>query len=125
MKQVQDQADENVYQLEAPDVSPDDFERRRQARIRFEAPVRVETRIGRLSDLSVGGAFIEMDRPPSPGTVLEVEFELPRARRRARSLAVVRWVRRPTDDGLPAGCGVQFVWSPRGSQDEIRRALAG
>jgi uncharacterized protein (TIGR02266 family) len=60
-------------------------------------------------DISVGGAFIEHDRPLPIGTELYVELYVPTAEEPLELDAEVRWIVPPGDDDTVPGMGVAFL----------------
>lgn len=80
------------------------------------------TRPVRVLDLNTGGAFVEVDGPPSPGRHLGLEIALPAGE--VQIICYVRWVRaRPTagPPERPAGAGVEFK-PPRDAESALLRA---
>jgi Tfp pilus assembly protein PilZ len=81
-------------------------EKRRHARVQTSLEVSCNMTAysavrGSITDLSIGGAFIECEEPIPFGTELSITVRLPGGREDSRIPAVVRWVR-------PGGVGVQF-----------------
>jgi uncharacterized protein (TIGR02266 family) len=80
-------------------------ESRREARARIAVPVRFRHAGGAVDatarNVSVGGMFIETDRPAAFGEVITIELQLPTMPRMANLSATVRWT---SEDGM----GVQF-----------------
>lgn len=79
-------------------------ERRRHVRKRVSIPARVSARGAEpvdavLLDMSLGGAFLEIDPAPPFGTPLELRFEI--AGESIVGTATVRWSK-------PRGVGLQF-----------------
>lgn len=72
-----------------------------RASFRRDAPGAVLEKGGRVSDLSVGGAFVECGDPPSEGTHLYLTFSAPTAWDPLELPAEVRWRK-------PGGFGVRF-----------------
>jgi uncharacterized protein (TIGR02266 family) len=60
-------------------------------------------------DISVGGAFIEHDRPLPIGTELYVELHLSTAGEPLELDAEVRWIVPPGGEGVVPGMGVAFL----------------
>lgn len=83
------------------------IEQRRHARAPIDTPVQFvpkgerEPRTGVGKDISVGGMFVETDRPAAFGAELVVHVRLPGGADVSALPAVVRWVR-------AGGMGVQF-----------------
>lgn len=83
------------------------IEQRRHARAPIETPVNFvpkgerEPRNGVGKDISVGGMFVETERPAAFGAEVVVHITLPGAASTTALPAVVRWVR-------TGGMGVQF-----------------
>ena len=73
-----------------------------------------------ISDLGEGGMFIEMPNPPSKGTILDIEFDLPGRSGRKRILGIVRW--RETA-GPRAGVGVRFAPIGRSEHADIQELV--
>lgn len=90
-------------------------ERRRYPRARSRGAIRCESAKGkelvsRWLDLGSGGLFVETDEPPTAGTLLTLEIEIPGERAAASATGRVTWVREaPSADGKPAGMGVGFI----------------
>jgi uncharacterized protein (TIGR02266 family) len=61
-----------------------------------------------IHTIAVGGAFIELTSPPGIGEEMTVDFSFPREPEAISVKTVVRWTRKPGDEG-PAGVGVQFL----------------
>ena len=61
---------------------------------------------GRISDLGMGGAFVEHDRPLAAGTRMVLTLSSPSAWDPLEVPCEVRWVR---DAEAPRGMGVRFV----------------
>jgi len=57
--------------------------------------------VGESRDVSIGGMFIETDRPAAFGSEIDLTLDLPGIRNPATVVATVRWV-------SPEGMGVQF-----------------
>lgn len=64
---------------------------------------------GISNDISAGGIFIATHVPPRREEIVEVTLKLPDAQ--LSLIGVVRWVRDSelASDGLPAGCGVEWL----------------
>jgi uncharacterized protein (TIGR02266 family) len=60
-------------------------------------------------DISVGGAFIEHDRPLPIGTELYMELYVPTSEEPLEIDAEVRWIVPPGGDGIVPGMGVEFL----------------
>jgi DNA-binding response OmpR family regulator len=76
--------------------------------LRGSVTVGGKTRPVRVADLTTGGAFLELDSPPTPGRNLGLTIELPE--QEVQIVAYVRWARAATA-GPPeraAGAGVEF-----------------
>jgi type IV pilus assembly protein PilZ len=90
-------------------------ERRRDPRARSVGVVRCESATGRKLvsrwlDLGSGGLFVETDEPPTAGTLLTLEIEIPGERAAASAAGRVTWVREgQSSDGKPPGMGVAFI----------------
>jgi Tfp pilus assembly protein PilZ len=80
-----------------------------------------QTRPVRILDLTTGGAFIEVDKPPSPGRHIGLEIALPDGP--IQIVTYVRWVRvKPiTGPDRPAGAGLEFK-NPRPEDAAALRA---
>jgi hypothetical protein len=72
-----------------------------RASYRRDRPGAVLEKGGRVSDLSMGGAFVEAADPPSEGTLLYLTFSTPTAWDPLEVPAEVRWCK-------PDGFGVRF-----------------
>ena len=72
-----------------------------RASYRRDAPGAVLEKGGRVSDLSMGGAFVEAGDPPYEGTHLYLTFSTPTAWDPLELPAEVRWRK-------PGGFGVRF-----------------
>ena len=83
-------------------------------------PERVRTIEAFVADLGQGGVFIEMEDPPPRGTILELEFDLPGANKRVKTLGIVRW---SAPEGEPPGVGVRFAPVPDDVKDDIGRLV--
>ena len=73
-----------------------------------------------VADLGQGGVFIEMEKPPARGTILEIEFDLPESKKHVRTLGIVRW---SSPDGDPPGAGIRFAPIPDDTRDDIGRLV--
>jgi DNA-binding CsgD family transcriptional regulator len=112
--------------LETSLASP--YERSRLLRV----PTDVSAIVGgtlwsRLSNLSYGGAFIELahehmrdPRYAELGTNLQITFELS-PREPIHAQATILWRREAPVSGLPAGCGVRFDHVTAESNDKIQQ----
>jgi hypothetical protein len=81
-----------------------------------------KTRPVRVADLTTGGAFLELDNPPTPGRNLGLTIELPD--QEIQIIAYVRWARAVAIAGppeRPAGAGVEFK-PPRQAEAAALRA---
>ena len=63
---------------------------------------------GTIHTLSPYGAFIEVNPPPTPGTALEVAFQLGEGSNFLKLNSVVRWTRQLADSH-PDGAGCEFL----------------
>ncbi len=72
-----------------------------RASYRRDAPGAVLEKGGRVSDLSMGGAFVEAREPPAEGQLLWLTFSSPTAWDPLELPAEVRWRK-------PGGFGVRF-----------------
>jgi len=86
----------------------------RRSSLRVPAQLKVHTdaaagSLANLCSLSRGGAFIEVDDPPAPGTRMELAIERGEAAPPLRLAATVRWAREIANMDGPAGVGVEFV----------------
>ncbi len=75
-----------------------------RARYRRDEPGSAFEKPGRVSDLGMGGAFVEASDPPAVGTRVWLTFGAPTAWDPLELPAEVRWVK----TGKPAGFGVRF-----------------
>jgi uncharacterized protein (TIGR02266 family) len=97
---------------------PDDFDRRRSARVKVHLSVTVlepQTTIHMTvaSDLSSGGMFIHQLLPFDVGTPMELQFELPGAGRKVVAQAKVVQKREEFMEGMPdrpIGNGLRFTY---------------
>ena len=64
---------------------------------------------GTQGEMTYGGVFVELARPPAPGTPVEVAIVLPDGGR-VRAHGSVRWIRTPdvATAESPTGCGVAW-----------------
>jgi uncharacterized protein (TIGR02266 family) len=87
-------------------------------RIHERAPLAVEVTLdsentfyaGVTADVSEGGVFVATYTPPPIGSLVYLDLEIPN-RGKWPVAGVVRWVRdfKASVEGMPPGCGVQFV----------------
>lgn len=83
------------------------FEKRSHERLPYDAVVEIEVDgsekcPARLVNISLGGAFLEVDPAPGFASKLALHIDLPGVAERSRIECVVRW----TKEGI--GIGVQF-----------------
>lgn len=102
---------------------PGSGEKRKRAAVAIPVDFTVEgvTRTGTIINLSESGAFMHTDTRLAEGTVLDIRFSLPGAKKVLQMKGTVRWF--PTEVGgqyLFCGCGIMFGAVP----EETRRALA-
>jgi uncharacterized protein (TIGR02266 family) len=85
--------------------------RRRSLRVRAHLKVLVTTHLAQellvVHDLSENGLFLRSQRPPRPGSVLQIEFH-DKSGRSLELEATVIWVRTEGEGYGPAGMGVAF-----------------
>lgn len=103
-------------------------ERRAQDRHPIRLKVEYECLEDFLTDysanLSVGGMFIETNRPLPLGTRLHLRFSLPGFDEPLDTDAEVRWVLKEDDTGpLPSGMGVRFEQMSDDDSAKIRDLL--
>ena len=116
---------DSVPEVEGPASEPDRAEQRRAPRVAMEAEVGLETEDnfydGIIGDLSQGGVFVATHNAPPSGTRVQlklsvngVTFELQ---------GIVRWMRTlgASSEGIPPGCGVQFIDLPDAARAAITR----
>lgn len=74
---------------------------------RRDEPGAALEKAGRISDLGMGGAFVQVDRPPPIGTPILLTLQAPTAWDPLELPAEVRWL---SDDpvGLGQGFGLEF-----------------
>lgn len=84
---------------------------RRSVRLAVKVRVTYETLDDFLSDytanVSLGGMFIQTDRPLPIGSRFRLRFEIPERRCTVETTATVRWLSQ-SQDGLTDGMGVIF-----------------
>jgi type IV pilus assembly protein PilZ len=74
------------------------------------------------SDISVGGMFLRADEPLPVGTMLDLEFTLPRSAHTIRTSAgVVRIVAPSPELTYPSGMGIRFHDLKPEDRDEIEK----
>ncbi len=83
---------------------------------------------GLANNISEGGLFVATYMPPPVGTVVEIAVELGMSKQAAsfNIRGQVQWIRSADEssEGVPAGCGLQFVALPKGALDIIREFVA-
>ena len=110
-----------VFELDAHDNHPNDFERRRHERRHIlQDGVRVGNVDGIMRDLSVEGAHVELTSAPHVGEVVEMTFRLNDIEMRA--MALVRW-RVEREESVDVG--VQFVWVPARLNQWLKAEFSG
>jgi len=57
-------------------------------------------------NLGEGGVFVEIEKPPAKGTIVEVEFVLGEEQKPIRTLGIVRWT---STSGDMVGAGIKFA----------------
>jgi uncharacterized protein (TIGR02266 family) len=84
-----------------------------EPRIDYQGIARVaadeEAREARVVNLSVGGAFVEVAAPATPGTEVDLELPLPDGAAPVRARGQVRWTTEPPSPGAPTGVGLRFL----------------
>lgn len=63
----------------------------------------------RISDISVGGVFIETHSPFPVGTLVEFDFELPGLNQKVHAQGIVRWSCDERIQDRQAGMGIEFL----------------
>ncbi len=78
---------------------------------------------GMANDISEGGIFVATHIAPDIGEVVQIFIELgtPRDRKVLTLTGQVTWIRVPSSEGLPPGCGIKFV-KPTAEQVEVIRS---
>ncbi len=78
-------------------------------KIRNRRPTDQETRAleTRITNISIGGVFIETPDPFDVGSFVELDFTIPRHGDQVHARGMVRWVGRAP--GGPMGMGIEFV----------------
>jgi uncharacterized protein (TIGR02266 family) len=103
-------------------------ELRRFIRTPIDAPVTfthkssAEVISGRAKDVSVGGMFIETERPASFGTEVTVRLRLPKSKDELTLPGLVRWVR---DGGMGIQFGLLGAKETHEITEVVRRVAAG
>jgi uncharacterized protein (TIGR02266 family) len=66
---------------------------------------------GLAENISEGGLFVVTHIPPPLGEIVHIFIELgsPRARAALNLTGQVQWIRIPSREGLPPGCGLKFL----------------
>ena len=105
------------------------IDRRNQERLPLRLRVEYESMEDFLTDfsanLSVGGMFIETDRPLSMGTRFRLRFYLPDFDEPVDTEAEVRWVLDSSTEGpLPCGMGIRFTGMNPKDEVQIRTLLS-
>jgi uncharacterized protein (TIGR02266 family) len=72
--------------------------------------------------VSEGGLFVATDKTLEPGTEVDLDLVLPELPAVLKVVAVVRWVRGPSDGGA-AGMGLEFVDLPADGDVILKRFL--
>ncbi len=86
-----------------------------EQRIATRIPIRMLVEYERLDDfladysanLSLGGMFIQTDKPLDIGTRFKLRLRIPGRTKPVETFGEVRWVVRKTDGGTP-GMGIEF-----------------
>ncbi len=88
-------------------------------RIRGRRPTTFETLDleSRITNISLGGVFIETPSPFDQGTVVELEFTIPRYADRVHVRGIVRWSGRTAEGAV--GMGIEFL-EVVSSRDAVR-----
>jgi uncharacterized protein (TIGR02266 family) len=103
---------------------------RRKRRVYGGFPARFEyegqTVRGSIYNLSAEGAFVETEEPPSTGSDVTVQFDLPTVGPFSVAARVTWRVRPDQTQGLrsPPGMGVRFLNVPSGDEERIRSFVA-
>jgi len=77
-----------------------------------------------MTNLSLGGAFVRTETPPSPGTPVTLRMYVPGEDVPVSIAGEVVWCRR-ADQGDEPGMGVRFVQVAPKDLERLRRYLAG
>jgi hypothetical protein len=109
--------------------SEDDLDSRIEPRVPALLMAEVDTGTGtlgaRVRNLSVGGAFLELDQPVDPGTELKVAIALDDERLEVSANVAFQVAPSPDHpEGIPSGVGVAFGELDLASQAVVRRFLA-
>ena len=92
-------------------MSASSVELRRSERLAVKVKVTYQSLDDFLSDytanVSLGGMFIQTERPLAKGSRFRLRFDIPGHARPVETTATVRWVQQGAD-GLTAGMGVVF-----------------
>lgn len=98
------------YQMRAA-LAAEEAERRERDRYAYQARITVSSEtnffVSFSENFSAGGVFIATYSPPQIGSRIWMQVVVEGAGEMTLE-GVVRWVRHD-DDGLPTGCGVQFL----------------
>lgn len=93
------------------------------ARIRGRSPNAQDapTQESTITNISMGGVFIETATPFESGTLVELDFSLPRSAERVHARGVVRWSGR--DRNGPMGMGIEFLEVTYPARDSLKGYL--
>jgi len=117
-----------------PETAKTTVDQRRFARIPLTRKIRivadkVEDVVEAVSrDISEGGMFVTTDRPPAPGSEVQVEFSLRDGENVLVARTKVVWVRTPetmrsSESNKQAGCGLRFLELEGNDGDDIRKLV--
>lgn len=89
-------------------------------RIRGRRPTSTETQAleSRIINISKGGVFIETPTPFEQGSLVELDFNIPRCAENVRTRGVVRWSGRAAGGAI--GMGIEFLEVTIPSRDALR-----
>ena len=103
---------------------------RENSRVALEAPVTLqidafsEPLTGNTGDISLGGMFIAMPKPPSVGTLVRFQLELGFPAQTVRGNAEVVWIRaQGQGPQKPAGIGLQFRYLEEEGEPALRAVV--
>ena len=92
---------------------------RAHERVPLEIAVSMESEhnfyAGITDNISEGGLFVATVVPPPCGSTVDLMLSLPGYDQPFRLRGIVRWIREPqaSCDGMPPGCGIQWVQMSR------------
>src|SRR3990170_1924748 len=74
-----------------------------------------------VTNVSIGGLFIQTAYPPPLGAVVEITFKLPNLKEPINVKTIVKWSNAKFEPGKPCGIGVEFLQLP----DNLQSLLNG